>query len=51
MSKNNFFAIQKWKYFKELDQEDEGPAEAPPGAEEEEEEEEEEDEEEEEEEE
>ena len=43
-----FFAIQNEKYFIELDQEDEGPAEAPPGAEEEEEEEEEEDEEEEE---
>ena len=40
--------IQNEKYFMELDQEDEGPAEAPPGAEEEEEEEEEEDEEEEE---
>ena len=48
ISRNNFFAIQNEKYFIELDQEDEGPAEAPPGAEEEEEEEEEEDEEEEE---
>ena len=43
-----FSQFKKEKYFINLDQEDEGPAEAPPGAEEEEEEEEEEDEEEEE---